>query len=148
LSGSAARAANHDELARLPETHYSFPVKLIYIALFGLCGVFARYFVNVGVARFISPPYPLATFLINISGAFLIGLVYVWGVEKTALSADLRIGLMVGLLGGFTTFSSYCLEVFLLASASQRLLAVLYLVLSPILGLAATLAGVTLARMF
>ncbi len=122
-------------------------MRLLWIAIFGLVGIFARYFIGVGVARTLNPPYPLATFAINLTGSLLIGLVYVLGIEKSAIDPEIRIGLMVGLLGGYTTFSSYSLETYLLFESGRRLAAILYVTSSPILGLAATALGVGLGRL-
>lgn len=120
--------------------------RLIYIAIFGLLGVFARFYVGLSVTKILAPPFPYATFLINIVGAFLIGVIYVLGAERAAISADLRIGIMVGFLGGFTTFSSYCLEASRLLEDGEYWYSALYFVLSPILGLGANLLGLFLTR--
>jgi CrcB protein len=116
------------------------------IAAFGLLGVFSRYFLGQLATRHLSPPFPWGTFLINIIGAFLIGVVYVVGAERSALSEDLRIGIMVGFLGGFTTFSSYCLESATLLETAKFGYAALYFFVSPLLGLAACFGGLALTR--
>ena len=80
-------------------------MKILLIAVFGLLGVFSRYWGALFVARYLpTQHFPLGTFIINIIGSFLIGVVYSLGVEKGVLSVDVRVGLLVGLLGGFTTF--------------------------------------------
>lgn len=91
---------------------------------------------------------PFDTFLINIFGAFAIGIIYVLGVEKSHISQDLRIGIMVGFLGGFTTFSSYCLDGVKLLENLKYFQAIIYLCLSPILGVLATFLGIMLTRKF
>ncbi len=121
-------------------------MRYCYIALFGLLGVFARYGIGVLVSKFTNPPFPYATFFINIAGAFLIGIIYVLGVDREIIPNDLRIGIMVGFLGGFTTFSSYCLETFQLVNESQYVLAAVYLFFSPCVGFLATIGGVILTR--
>ena len=117
------------------------------IGVFGLVGVFARYFLGISVNQWMPTPFPYGTFLINILGSFLIGVIYIWGVERSGLSEDLRIGLIVGLLGGFTTFSSYSVEVFRLLENQEYRIAALYFILSPVLGLISCFAGALLARL-
>jgi CrcB protein len=122
-------------------------LRMAYIAGFGLVGVFARYYLGLAVPRFLTPPFPYATFLINVSGSFAIGIVYVLGAERAAIPPDLRIGLMVGLLGGFTTFSSYGLEALRLLEESQYWYAALYFGLSPVIGLFAAFLGASATRL-
>ena len=100
-------------------------MRLFYIIIFGTLGVLARYYLGLTVTRAVSTPFPLGTFLINMSGAFLIGVIYVIGVERAGISEDLRIGIMVGFLGGFTTFSAYALEAARLLEQSQTLITTL-----------------------
>lgn len=119
---------------------------LLYIMLFGMAGVLARYAVATFIGAHWASPFPLGTFGINILGSFLIGVVYVLAVEKTALSPELRLGLMVGFLGGFTTFSSYSLETLRLLEDAQYLPAILYLTLSPICGVVAAFGGAFAVR--
>lgn len=121
-------------------------MKVFYIGAFGLMGIFVRYFVGQLAARYYATVFPCATFAINIVGSFVIGVVYVSGVEKSLLSLELRVGIMVGLLGGFTTFSAYSLETMNLLEQSKFGLAAFYFVLSPVLGLLAACAGATIAR--
>lgn len=116
------------------------------MAAFGLLGIFARYFVGLLAGRYFAAPFPYGTFLINILGSFLIGVVYVLGVEKALLNPDLRIGIVVGFLGGFTTFSAYSLETMRLVEESELWLAVLYFCLSPLMGLFGALGGLYLTR--
>ena len=120
--------------------------KFSLIAFFGLLGVFSRYFLGILAQRFMPSPFPYATFSINIGGAFFIGVIYVLGVERSFISPDLRIALIVGFLGGFTTFSSYCLEGVRLIEESRYFYAILYLGGSPFLGVIATSAGILMAR--
>ncbi len=121
-------------------------MRQIYIGLLGVLGVFSRYYVGLSVARVIHPPFPYGTFLINITGAFVVGIVYVLGAEHAVLSEDLRIGVTVGFLGGYTTFSSYCLEFVRLIEESEYLSAALYAVLSTALGFGGAFVGIYVTR--
>ena len=117
------------------------------MALFGIVGVFSRYQIQVLAGKWTGEPILYGTFLINILGSLLIGAAYVAGVENSVLSEDIRIGIMVGFLGGFTTFSAYSMETLLLFNQSRYLMAAAYFILSPCLGVAAALAGVFLCRL-
>ena len=112
-------------------------MKIAFIALFGLLGVFTRYFIG---------STPEKTFWINVAGSFLIGVIYVVGIERSAIPEELRVGIMVGFLGGFTTFSSYCLDALKLFEEAKFGVAILYFGLSPFLGLTSAFAGVLLTR--
>ncbi len=121
-------------------------MQLLLIGGFGIAGVLLRY----ALASLLNSPspgnFPWGTFIINIAGALLVGIVYTLGVEKAAFSPELRIGIIVGFLGGFTTFSAFCLESVQLVQEGRLAQAGLYLVLSNVLGVAAAAAGIVLAR--
>jgi CrcB protein len=121
-------------------------MKFVYMGAFGLVGIFARYFMGVLTDRLFATPFPVGTFFINVIGSFLIGVVFVLGTEKAVLNPDVRIGIMVGLLGGFTTFSAYSLETMNLIEDSQIWFAALYFCLSPVAGLIGALGGLYLTR--
>jgi CrcB protein len=121
--------------------------RIVLISLFGVAGVLARYLLGQAVGRALPSPFPYGTFVINVSGAFVIGAVYVLGLERSVISPDLRVGIMVGFVGGYTTFSSYCLEIARLLEDAEYWYAALYLGLSNVLGLAATFGGLGLARL-
>ena len=122
-------------------------MKLILIAVFGLIGVFARYFVGILASRYLPTVFPFGTLIINLLGAFLIGVVWVSGIEKNLIPHNVLVGIIVGFLGGFTTFSSYCLEFVRLIEESQVLNGILYVTLSPVLGCLAAYFGMVLARL-
>ena len=120
--------------------------RMMVVGAMGLAGVYSRYFIGILVSRFFVTSFPLATMSINLAGSLLIGVVYVLGLEHAIISEDLRIGIMVGFLGGFTTFSSYCLESTRLIEQGEWSRMAVYFLLSPLLGLGATLGGMALTR--
>ncbi|MEO5969326.1 MAG: CrcB family protein [Bdellovibrionia bacterium] len=122
-------------------------MKLISIGLFGLLGVFARYYLGILMSRYLPIAFPFGTLFINLSGAFLIGVVWVLGMEKAAIPHNTLIGIIVGFLGGFTTFSAYCLEFVRLIEESKFIYGILYVSLSPALGCLAAYFGMYLARL-
>lgn len=123
-------------------------MRILLIAAFGVFGVLSRYLFGLWVSRLLVPPFPYGTFFINIVGAFVIGIIHVLGIERSAISVDLRLGMMVGFLGGFTTFSSYCLEATRLLEEAEYTLFAFYFVGSPVLGYLAALSGIFLTRTF
>jgi fluoride exporter len=106
--------------------------RVALVALGGAFGSVARY--GVGVA-FGDTKWPAATLAINVVGSFLLGVVLTWGAAR--LSPDVRVGLAVGVLGGFTTYSTFSHD----AATLDRRGAALYVVASVALGVAAALAG-------
>jgi CrcB protein len=122
-------------------------MKFLYIALFGLAGVFARYLAGLWLPKWLPEPFPTSTFAVNLAGCFLIGVVYVLGSHRLSAGVqDLWLGVVVGFLGGFTTFSSYGLDTFKLFEDGQDLKALAYFSLTPVLGLACTFLGAHLTR--
>lgn len=89
---------------------------------------------------------PLGTWLVNVSGALLIGILYVLLVERLPVNTELRALLMVGFLGAFTTFSTYSLDTMLLIERGLVLQALIYTVGSVVFCLLATWLGMALTR--
>ena len=85
------------------------------------------------------------TFLVNVAGAFFIGLAYSYFNKHAGLSADAKLFIMTGLLGGFTTFSTYLLNFTTLINAHHPLEAFAYLIGSVLIGSLFLLAGIKLA---
>ncbi|HET8814080.1 MAG TPA: fluoride efflux transporter CrcB [Solirubrobacterales bacterium] len=106
------------------------------VALFGGCGALARFGLTLLVADRLHPHLPLGTLAVNISGAFLLGL-----LAGTEPGGDARLLLGAGALGSYTTFSAWMLETQLLGEAGKRHLAVANLLLSIAIGLAAVALG-------
>jgi CrcB protein len=121
--------------------------QLLIVALGGGVGSAARFLVGQWAARTGSlAGIPLGTLLVNVSGSLLIGLLAGYADGRSGLSADLRLLLMVGVLGGFTTFSALSLETLLLIRGGQIGTALLSVGLQLALGLGAAFAGFTAVR--
>ncbi|EFA81706.1 hypothetical protein PPL_05700 [Heterostelium album PN500] len=126
-------------------------VRFAYIILFGIVGVLIRYMANALFVRGFHKDSFWSTAVINIIGSAIIGFLHVVGVEKKAINVNLRYGLLVGLLGGFTTFSGYALDSVLLFEKKQTkytIIGVFYYILSPVAGIAVTLISIHLTRRF
>lgn len=116
---------------------------LNFLAVFlgGGLGACLRYWVGIFITGFLKINLPVATFLVNVLGCFLIGFLYVFFVEKLEASKQLKLLLTVGFCGGLTTFSTFSAEVFDMIQNGQLLNASIYTILSVIIGLVAVFLG-------
>ena len=120
----------------------------LYIALFGAVGSLARFGAQGVVQRWTGAGFPWGTFVVNVTGSVLVGFIAKLGTSSTLLSPDLRVGLLIGLCGGYTTFSTFSFETVRLLQDGAYARAALYVGGSVLLSLAATLVGMqTAARM-
>jgi CrcB protein len=106
------------------------------VAVLGGCGALARFGLTLLVADRLHPHLPLGTMTVNVSGAFLLGL-----LVGTGLDGDARLVLGAGALGCYTTFSTWMLETQRVAEAGKGRVAVVNVLLSIALGLAAAYLG-------
>jgi fluoride exporter len=120
---------------------------LAAIALGGAIGALGRHFVAAGMVAMLGHGFPWGTLAVNIFGSFTMGAL----VEITALawspSHELRALITVGVLGAFTTFSTFSLDTVLLYERGETVLAVLYIMLSFTLSVGALFAGMRLLRL-
>ncbi len=121
-------------------------MRLALVIAGGGLGTVARYFVGLWMAGRFSADFPWATLSVNVAGAFLIGLLATMADENGAIGADARAFLIIGILGGFTTFSSFALEWWRLAEGGNSTNAVLYIAASLVLSGVAVTAGIVLGR--
>lgn len=108
----------------------------------GFLGSVARYGLHQLVSRLLPGSFPFGTLLVNLAGCFAIGLVYGQAAKNGWLGEEWRLFLAVGLCGGFTTFSSFSYENIRLLQEGNTMQALLYILLSLMLGLALTFAGI------
>lgn len=120
--------------------------KFLWVFLGAGLGGAARYLVSVLIILRYLGPFPLATFSVNILGSFLIGILMTLFTSQYPHHENLRLFLVTGILGGFTTFSSLEWELLQTARFGARSLALFYLVSSVIAGYAAVWLGAVLAR--
>lgn len=118
---------------------------LVVIAIGGILGAAGRYAIAEAIPGGVDE-FPTATFVTNVVGSFLLGLVVVLTIELLPPGRYLRPFLTTGALGAFTTFSTFAVENVLLIDDDRLLLAVTYVVTTIVVGLAAAWAGVAVAR--
>lgn len=116
------------------------------IALFGTLGCWARYGMTNLVQTIYGKDFPYATLSINVGGSFLMGFLFIETLERLTLSPALRTGILTGFIGGYTTFSTFEMETYLLVEQGSSLSALLYLMLSVTLGFVAAFGGAYIAR--
>lgn len=122
-------------------------MKMLFLASAGgAIGAGARHLVNVGMGRLLGTSFPWGTLTVNIVGSFLMGLVIEYIMLRAAGSAEMRAFLATGILGGFTTFSAFSLDVSLLMGRKEQALAVLYVAGSVGVSILMLYAGFALAR--
>jgi len=120
---------------------------ILIIGLGGAIGSILRYLTSLFVARFWENHFPLATFITNVIGCFLIGL-FIGFLEKQQLAnSDLKWFLITGFCGGYTTFSTFGYENFSLLQSQNSLMAFVYIALSVVIGLLAVWFGLFVAKM-
>lgn len=119
---------------------------ILWVAFGGAIGAVLRYLLNISPLASVFEKFPLPTFVINVTGSFFIGFLLIFFTDKVAVSHWLRMMIVVGLLGAFTTFSTFELEVYGLVRERLFMLAAVYLLLSVVVGFIGLLAGVELAK--
>jgi fluoride exporter len=121
-------------------------VEYLWVGLGGFLGANARYVVGVWMVERLGAAFPWHTLLINVSGSLAIGVILTLLTERFDADPAWRLLVVVGFLGGYTTFSSYTFEALALARAGEWPAAVGYVLASNLVGLLAVVAGMLLAR--
>jgi CrcB protein len=118
----------------------------IAIAIGGVLGCWARYSMTNLMQAIYGRDFPYATLSINILACFMMGFLFVETLERLTISPVLRIGILTGFIGGFSTFSTFAMETLLLAEQGEASKSLLYVALSLLLGMLATFGGAFIAR--
>jgi len=120
----------------------------LMIAIGGALGSVARYAAVGYLTPMLNYRFPFGTFIVNISGSFLIGVAYVVLVEKAVVPSEWRLFFITGILGGYTTFSSFSLEILQTWQQGHPLNSMLYATGSVFLGLLFAYIGMQLTQKF
>ena len=105
-------------------------IQIISIAIGGALGALCRYGMTMGISSLIGRGFPYGTLVVNILGSFLMGAAYVIMVEEINVNSEWRVGITIGLLGAFTTFSTFSIETLNLLESGDAFKAGLNILLS------------------
>ena len=120
--------------------------QILVIMFGGSLGAAARYMLAIKVTEKFGTNYPYGTLTINVIGSFAMGLLAILLVERFALDPLIKLGIFVGFLGAFTTFSTFSIETFSLFEQGQQIKALGYILSSVIFSVFAVWMGVILGK--
>ncbi|HVG32117.1 MAG TPA: fluoride efflux transporter CrcB [Pyrinomonadaceae bacterium] len=116
------------------------------VAVGGALGAMLRFYLGSSVLARVGAPFPTATFFINITGSFIVGFFLTLATERFPISPYLRLGVAVGFVGAYTTFSTFEYETARLVEERDFIRAFLNVVLSFVVGFMAVWGGIIAAR--
>lgn len=122
--------------------------KVLLVAAGGAFGALGRFYLGALVTRLAGSAFPLGTLLVNVSGSFLIGALFILFYDKGLVSDEFRLAVAVGFLGAFTTFSTFSLETLVLWRDGMWGFAFLNVAANVVLSLGACALGMMIARFF
>ena len=120
---------------------------LLFLAVGGAFGAVSRYLVQGWVQDLADGRFPWGTFAVNISGSFVLGLVFALTMDRAILSPEIRIPLMIGFIGSYTTFSTLMLESWVLVEEGDLVRMFANLAGSVVIGMIAVVAGLAVGRL-
>ena len=121
--------------------------KILYLSLGGTAGTLSRYWLSGVAQRLAGGSFPIGTFAVNMLGCLLFGTI--WGLFENRMlpGSEIRLLVLTGFMGAFTTFSTYMFETAELVKFGQMAMALLNVVGQSVAGLALVLAGIALGRL-
>ena len=121
-------------------------LNILYVGFGGFIGSILRYLVFLSSNHLLGSNLPYSTIIVNIIGSFFIGFLYQFFNNYIFISESTKLLLTVGILGGFTTFSTFSIDAFILYQNYGKFFAVSYIILSVVLSLSALLLGMFALR--
>ena len=122
------------------------PKNILLVFAGSAAGGSVRYITSLLIQSKNTTQFPLGTFLINLIGCFIIGMIYAIASRNASIGSDIKLLLATGFCGGFTTFSAFAFENLELFKSGQYLTALLYIILSVVLGILAVILGAYLIK--
>ncbi len=120
--------------------------QILAIAAGGAVGAVMRYWVSTGVYNLVGRGFPYGTLVVNVAGSLLMGFLYVLLLERMTTGPELRAALLVGLLGAFTTFSTFSIETLNLIEQADFVKAALNVLISVVACVGAAWIGLIIGR--
>lgn len=120
--------------------------QILFVGLGGAAGSILRYLASVATLKYYSASFPIATLIVNITGCFIAGLIFGLVSQETSDAQSLRLLLITGFCGGFTTFSAFALENIKLMNSGNTPTAIFYVIVSVSAGLLAAWLGLLITR--
>ncbi len=120
--------------------------QILSIAVGGAIGAVMRYWVSTGVYDLLGRGFPYGTLVVNVAGSLLMGFLYVLLLERMTISPELRAALLIGVLGAFTTFSTFSIETLNLIEQADFVKAGLNVLISVVACVGAAWVGVIVGR--
>lgn len=121
---------------------------LMYVGFGGAVGAMARYAAGIMIARIAPAGFPYATFIVNVSGSLLLGVwIAIMATLMPGKAKDLHLLIAIGFLGGFTTFSTFSLDAFLLMERGLHMQAFFYVFGSVMLSVIGLVSGMLLVKL-
>ncbi|HHF7372881.1 fluoride efflux transporter CrcB [Legionella bozemanae] len=117
-----------------------------WISFGAIFGANLRYLVSRFFAKYLSADIPFGTFIVNVTGSFIMGFFLAWTLERVEVDPRWRLFIAVGFCGAYTTFSTYSYETYMLLEQSDYGLAALNFICNNLFSLLAVIAGIVLAR--
>jgi len=121
-------------------------IQALAIALGGAVGSLLRFWLSTSVYALLGRSFPYGTLAVNVLGCLLMGFLFVLFMERLSVEGVWRAGVLIGVLGGFTTFSAFSIETFNLIEGGELVKAGLNMALSMVLCITATWLGVIIGR--
>lgn len=121
-------------------------INMLYVALGGAIGSAARFALTSAIGRWLGMGFPYATLAVNVLGSLAMGALVGWLAQRTSADAMLRLLLAVGVLGGFTTFSAFSLDVATLFQRGEMTAALIYITASVVVSVAGLFIGLVVIR--